>query len=242
VKDLIVILATLGPEGVAPHFLKPAHFRFQSTAECSDVPDDVIYDWIPRPLAENHRIGRALLLFANQQAGAPYLYLGELVDGINYCGGKDYRRRWVNFTLAPKLSRKLWLRFGGYPAGKVTINHRDLLLDVGDGERFAACLAEVRSRVDSHLIVTRYKGDSLKLLANEREGYLTYEAKSGSYRMSRNQDYPEDTTELTLFRCTCGISLEMPLCYAIAKERAVEATGEFFRTGRLPASIKWAKG
>jgi len=234
-RDALVFLATLGPGDTAPHFPTPSHFQFRPIKKYTKAAD---VEWMPKPLANNHRIGRSMHLFANQEPKELYLYLGQLVGGFNYCGGSDYRQQVANFTLDPRLSRDLWLRFGGYPAWKVSVNHRDVLLDMGDEEGFEKYLEEVGSKPDSHLVLTRYEGDSLRLLTNSRQGYLCYEF-AGGYRSSRNPKYPEDIERVALFRCTCGICLEMPLCYAIPKSRAVNALAAYFRTGQLSESIEW---
>jgi hypothetical protein len=240
-SDVIVCATTLGDPSKAPHFPKPAHFCFRPTANYDDKPADLVYDWMPKPLANNHQIGRGIYLFVNQKPRARFTYVGELVDGMNYCGGKDYRRSWVNFFLAAKLPRELWLRFGGHPAWKVTVNHRDLLLGEADHDRFDRCVTEAGSEPTAHLILTRYQGDSLKLLTNQEEGYLTYEPEKGAHQTSLNRAYPKDTEKVTLFQCTCGICLEIPRCYAIPKQQAMEAISKFFRSGRLPSSVEWAK-
>src|SRR5262249_42285145 len=103
------------------------------------------------------------------------------------------------------------------------------------------CVTEAGSEPTAHLILTRYQGDSLKLLTNQEEGYLTYESEKGACKTSLNRTYPKDTQEVTLFQCTCGICLEIPRCYAIPQQQAMEVIGKFFRSGRLPSSVEWAK-
>src|SRR5262245_23263627 len=70
--DALVFLVTLGPTDTAPHFATPSHFQFRPTEQYRCAAEDVEDDWMPRPLAQNHRLGRAMHLFVNQEPQEPY--------------------------------------------------------------------------------------------------------------------------------------------------------------------------
>ena len=232
----IGLLTAVGPAETAPHFVTPEQFRFRPDQPY--FPEDAEYGWMPIALGRHRRSGREVLLFLKETTEDRHLYVGQL--GLQmFTGPSDYRHQRVDFRLEPKLPKDLWLRFGGYDGWQLSLNHREYLLADGDLAALTTHLEAVRDAEEIHLTLTRYEEDLLLLRAEKGQAYLRYNDWEGGEWVSLNAEYPEDTKEVASFYCTCGASLDMPLCHVLPRELALETVLAFFRSGAQPSTIDW---
>jgi hypothetical protein len=235
--DALALFTAVGPAESAPSFLTPERFRFRPDRPYSrSVPGS---DWMPEALAHPADGPPDVHLFL-QEGEERYRYVGRLRLGM-YTLPRDYRHQYADFDVTPRLAREQWLRYGGYPGWKLTLNHQDTFLDPGDLAALEARLASLRGQEDAHLCLTRYEGDGLTLLANPSHAYLAYQNEWGGEEVVRNPAYPEDTEEVADFYCSCGAGLELPLCSVVSREQGLEAVREFFTSGARPTQVAWSE-
>lgn len=233
------LFVTLGPAETAPHFQTPDEFRFRPDQAYSIGGAE--NHWIPQELTAHGGERRELHLLVREGREDSFRYVG-LVDLQMYTLPGDYRQQRAEFLLEPRLSRGLWLRYGGYPGWKLTRNHREQFLAQDDEAGLATCLDETTDQAEIHLSLTRYEGNCLTLRANESQAYLSYLDEWGGEALSRNPEYPDDTEEIADFYCSCGAALEMPLCYVLPRTLGLDVVREFFATGHRPNRIAWFEG
>lgn len=235
--DALAVFTAVGPAESAPSFLTPDRFRFRPDRPYSStVPGN---DWMPEELANPVDRPPDVHLFL-QEGEERFRYVGRLRLGM-YTLPRDYRHQYADFDVTPRLPREQWLRYGGYPGWKLTLNHQEFLLDAADLASLDARLASLQDQEDAHLFLTRYEGDGLTLLGNPSQAYLAYQNEWGGEEVVRNPAYPEDTEEVGEFYCSCGAGLEMPLCSVVSREQGLEAVREFFASGVRPAGVEWSE-
>ena len=228
------LFAAVGPPEAASHFRSPSAFRFRPGAPFQVEPAE--FGWMPAALADSARRGPRIELFVRDVGGCCYVGPAKLAM---YTGAGNFRHQYADLELITRLPRELWVRCGGYPGWKVTVAHEDHLLEPGDEPELAALLERASEDADLHLSLTRYEDDRLTLLVNGELAYLSYQNVWGGEELSCNILYEVDTEEVAPFFCTCGIALDMPLCYVISREAGLAAAREFFRTGARPETIEW---
>jgi hypothetical protein len=142
------------------------------------------------------------------------------------------------FTLSVRMPRDAWVRFGGYPHWKVTLNHEVHRIGSDDERLLRSLLDRMITQPLGHLALTRYEEDELDLFTNQERGWLMYlrePGDSGLYVAAANDE--EDANER--FTCDCGIDLEFPRSRTLPLERAASVLASFFRSGVLPESVSW---
>lgn len=167
-----------------------------------------------------------------------YFYAG--IAHISSFGGQDYS---ASFSLADKLPRDVWLRYGGYPAWLLEANHATHRVQADGLAEFRRIAGELPNQEFAHLSLTRYEEDSLTLHTNKHRGWLMYlrePADSGLY--THDVGYSGDPKAEEIFRCGCGIDLEFPASQTLPRERAIEVAEEFYLTGELPRTVPWGAG
>lgn len=235
--EATALFVAVGAAERAPSFLTPDRFRFRPERPfASTVPGN---DWLPEELASHTQAGGALHLLVQEGEGY-FRFVGQLRLGM-YTLPSDYRHQYADFDLAPRLKREYWLRYGGYPGWKLSLNHQEQLLDPGERATLDALLETLRDQEDLHLSLTRYEGDGLTLLGNESEAYVAYQNEWGGEEVVRNPEYPEDTEEVATFYCSCGAGLEMPRCSVVSRANGLNLVREFFSTGVRPAGVEWSE-
>lgn len=230
------LLVTLGPAETAPHFHSPDEFRFRPDQAYSIGGAE--NDWMPPELTAHGGERREFHLLVREGAEDSFRHVG-LIDLQMYTLPRDYRQQRAEFRLKPRLPRELWLKYGGYPGWKLTLDHRAQFLAQDDEAGLTGCLDETTGQEEIHLCLTRHEGDCLTLRANESQAYLSYLDEWGGEALSRNPEYPDDTEEIANFYCSCGAALEMPLCYVLPRALGLDGVREFFATGNRPHRITW---
>jgi hypothetical protein len=205
------------------------------------IPDIVteVYDYSgsePRKIRDYHS-------FLRTPSDAKYLYAGTAELGS---WGQFPDRRTgesvaeASFTLDAKLTRDLWIRFGGCPGWIVEVNHVSRPVAVGDVEAFRELTVAMLKEPYSHLSMTRYEEDTLHVHTNARRGWLMYlsePADSGLYLRGSGRSGWFKRKER--FRCGCGIDLEFPASQTVPREDALQLAEEFFRMGTLSQTVPW---
>jgi hypothetical protein len=241
----VLCLITVGDEKTEP-FLgtptsvvwKPRRLNYTPTEEVTWLPVKVREVWdrsgpTIRQIRGHH-------VFLRLPADARFFYAGPAHLGSYGVNGRGKGSQSAGFTLAQKVPREVWLRFGGYPGWFIEVNHRTHLVDQGDNAVFQRLVKRLSRRKFSHLSMTRYEEDSFSIHANTQRGWLMYLRHPGDCGLyTRDVGYNGDPAAEELFACKCGIDLEFPANQTLPRELAFQALLEFFQTGVLPKCLPW---
>lgn len=90
-----------------------------------------------------------------------------------------------------------------------------------------------------HLSMTRFEEDLLTIFTNAYRGWLIYpEADLGA--SGCDPSFVSAGKSLELFRCTCGIVLDISTDHTLPRRTAMQIVEEFFTVGELPQEVRWA--
>lgn len=233
VPKAVFCLATLGDAASEPHLESPSCLIWKRSDFRTWLPGNVTEVWDRSgPKAKKLRDHHVFLRMPDEEL---FCYVGRAHLG-SY-GGPEYA---ANFYLEIKLSRELWLRYGGYSGWSVEVNHQTHKIPSGDLRAFRNLVASLPTQEFSHLCMTRYEEDSLTLHTNAHRGWLMYlrePADSGLY--THDVGYRGDPKVEEMFRCGCGIDLQFPAGSTLPRESAIRVAEDFFVHGELPKSVPW---
>ena len=186
------------------------------------------YPWLPVDVREVFcRTGSKIVrlrrhhIFLRAHVGQDYLFAGEAHLGSYGCLTTE-------FTLSSRLPRDFWLECGGYAGWQVDLNHTDHQLEAGNLQQLSALLDRLADQEYSHFSMTRYEEDSLAIHTNAQRAWVMYlrdPADCGLYLDDPTQGDSEEH-----FKCTCGISLDVPASQTTSHEQAAEIAKHFFLT------------
>jgi hypothetical protein len=97
---------------------------------------------------------------------------------------------------------------------------------------FERLVGELAGQEFSHLCLIGYEEDTLNVHTNATRGwlmYLRFPVNSGVN--ARDVAYVGPPGSEELFRCVCGIDLEVPAAHTLPRGLAVQASVEFFGRG-----------
>lgn len=243
--SVVLCFVTTGHSFDEPHVSSPSQVVWRPEVS---VKSEGLNEWLPEKVREvwDQRGTKALRLchhlFLRTRFDEQYFYAGEAHLG-SYGSTKTASGEWglaANFSLNRKLPRDVWIRVGGYPGWQIEVNHQCHRVETGDLREFERLVGEVTRSELSHLCITRYEEDLLTVHTNAARGwlmYLRYPFDGGMYTRDLEYSGPADAEEL--FRCRCGLDLEVEAAQTLPRELAQRAALEFFHTGRLPECVHW---
>jgi hypothetical protein len=140
----------------------------------------------------------------------------------------------ASYTLdAGRIPREHWLEFGGYPGWRMMIAGETHELCPHDTARFAELLTALDRPGKVGIDMTRWEGDSLQVMLNDRFGfpmYLRTADDSGLYVRRGNE-----VDDMEAFACPCcGIPMEYPRHATLPRAEALALICRFFATGVPP--------
>lgn len=139
----------------------------------------------------------------------------------------------ARYTLdAGRIPRERWLELGGYPGWRVTITGETHDLGLHEAGRLAGLLAALGAGKVG-IVMTRWEGDSLHVMLNDRFGFLMYLRTSDDSGLYVRRG--DEVSEMEAFACPCcGIPMEYPRHATVARTEALALAREFFATGVSP--------
>ena len=241
---VVLCMATVGDPATQAHVSspssvvwKPGRADYAPADELPWLPDKIREVWGP----DRQRI-REHYVFLRLPGDARFLFAGGAHLG-RYAGpgnGGVPSNREANFTLYEKLPRNEWVRLGGYPGWMVEVNHRSERVDKGDLATFRRLAAEIADLKFSHLRMTRFEEDSLTLFTNAYCGWLIYQRDPTDFGASGcDPTFTGSGRSKELFRCVCGIELDISTDHTLPRQMAMRIAEEFFTVGELPRTVSW---
>jgi hypothetical protein len=240
----VLCMATIGDPATQAHVAAPSSVVWKP-GRTDYAPSDE-FPWLPDKVREIWGADRKRVkehyVFLRRPGDASFLYAGRAHLG-RYAGpenGGVPPDREASFSLDEKLPRDEWLRLGGYPGWLIEANHRSEPVDNGDLSAFRRLAAEIADLMFSHLCMTRFEEDSLTLFTNAYCGWLTYQRDPADFGASGcNPSLSGSATSRELFRCGCGVELDIPADHTLPRQVAMRIAEEFFTVGELPQSVRW---
>ena len=238
--EAVLCLVTLGEGG---RLQAPSRIEWRP-ARLDHAPGDTV-PWLPERAREIWSRDRKTKLREHHMflrlPGEPrFLHAGQA-----HLGGYGGRPPSVSasFSLAQRLPREAWLRFGGSPGWEVELDHQTHQVAAGDRAGFGRLLARVAAADFAHLTLTRYEEDALTLHTNPQRGWLMYLREPGDVGLYNGDPCADDLTTAERFPCDgCDLPLDCPRAQTLPREQAMRVVLEFFDTAELPRSVRWSEG
>ena len=243
---VVLCLSTLGETDEQPHVSCPSCFVWRPARLDYDPADEM--PWLPEKVREvwdrSQKQVKKLRdhhVFLRTPSDERFFYAGPAhLGSYGSVPGRNGTGVSANFSLKARLPREMWLKFGGYPGWLVEVNHHSARIGVGDLPVFEQLVNQLPQHEFSHLGMTRYEEDSLTIHTNASRGwlmYLRYPGDGGIY--TRDLHYNGNAEAEEVFKCVCGIDLELPGSQTVPRDLAMRAAVEFYLTGQLPQCVHW---